>query len=131
MQRNSQKGKSTWCRVGSGNRTTPRRCKDPPRCGLAYHTVKNIRRIYGRIAGNQLQGYVPLFLRKPVKIARMAGQERARLCYLRQPSDISCNYVSMSTHLYPLPRSHPYKRSTGPRKNYDKCPGSWLPAILP
>ena len=45
----------------------PRGCKDPPRCGLAYHTVKNIRRIYGRIAGNQLQGYVPLFLREPVK----------------------------------------------------------------
>ena len=29
---------------------------------------KNIRRIYGRITGNQLPGHVPLFLRDPVKI---------------------------------------------------------------
>ena len=29
---------------------------------------KNIRRIYSRIAGNQLPGRVPLFLREPVKI---------------------------------------------------------------
>ena len=32
-------------------------------------SVKDMRRIYGRIAGNQLQGHVTLFLREPVKIS--------------------------------------------------------------
>ena len=39
------------------------------------YSVKNIRRIYGRIAGNELPGHVPLFLREPapVKLPRIAG----------------------------------------------------------
>ena len=37
-----------------------------------------IRKIYGRITGNQLPVPVPLFLREPVKISHMAGQDRAR-----------------------------------------------------
>ena len=40
---------------------------------FSYHTVKNIRRMHGKISGNQLPGHVPLFLREPVKISRMAG----------------------------------------------------------
>lgn len=39
---------------------------------------KQIRRVYGGIIGNQLQVLVPLILREPVKISRMAGQDRAR-----------------------------------------------------
>ena len=77
--------------------------------------LKNIRRIYGRIAGNQLPGHVPLFLRESVKIVSHGMIETSK-CYLRQHSDISCNNINMSTHFYPLPRSSPYKIFTGPVK---------------
>ena len=40
---------------------------------LSNCSVKNIRRIYGGLAGNQLPGPVSLFLREPVKLCRMAG----------------------------------------------------------
>ena len=74
---------------------------------------KNIRRIYGRIAGNQLPGHVLLFFRESVKIISHGMIETSK-CYLRQHSDISCNNVNISTHFYPFPRSSPYKSFTPP-----------------
>ena len=41
-------------------------------------TVKKNCKIYGRITGNQLPVPVPLFLREPVKISHIAGQDRTR-----------------------------------------------------
>ena len=41
-------------------------------------TVKKIRRIYGRISGDQLPVRVPLFLWEPLKISHIAGQDKAR-----------------------------------------------------
>ena len=44
------------------------------------YTVKQIRKIYGRITGNQLPVHMYLyrFLWEPVKLSHMAGQDRAR-----------------------------------------------------
>ena len=90
------------------------------------YTVKNIRRIYGRTVGNQLPGHVPSFLREPVEMISYGRIGKCNVVLLTA----SCNNVNMSTLFYPLALSHPYKSFTGPRKNYGKCPGSWLPVIL-
>ena len=46
--------------------------------GEYFIDVRNMRRIHGRITGNQLPVHVPSFLREPVKISRMAGKERTK-----------------------------------------------------
>ena len=44
---------------------------------LSY-TVKNIRRFYGKITGNQLPVYFPLFLQAPVNIFRNQAQNGSK-----------------------------------------------------
>ena len=41
---------------------------------FAVYTVKNIRRFYSKIAGNQLPVYFPLTLQAPVNIFRNQAQ---------------------------------------------------------
>ena len=48
------------------------------RDAIISYTVKKIRKIYGRITGNQLPVPEPLFLREPIKVSHMAGQDKAR-----------------------------------------------------
>ena len=43
---------------------------------------KNIRRIYDRIAGNLLPGYVPVFLREPVKIISHGMIGKSKVVFL-------------------------------------------------
>ena len=49
---------------------------------LLKYTVKNIRRIYDRITGNQLPGHVPLFLRDPVKIISHGSMGKSKVVFL-------------------------------------------------
>ena len=81
------------------------------------HTVKNIRRFYGKITGNQLPVHFPLFLHAPVNIFRNQAQNgsKGHYCFLSYSPTILQRYFRVLSVNITLPYLDFYRCSTGKR----------------